>query len=919
MDLLLNPGLLAAGSSRTAFEWGRIETPSDWLAPLAVAALAAAWTVWIYRRDTRELKWPLRWLLGGLRLATVAGLLVVYLQPQLRREQELESPSRALVLADTSLSMGLADQTGSSPATVAGAATTRSQQVIELLRDSPLVEELRGKHDVVLAAFDESLRRVAVLPRRSPELQAAAELASGAISPGLQTGRLWLLGAGCALLGLLTAVVPIVRWPEAGRLSGVQKLGVMGSVVALGAIVICSVQVVRSTTTPELLALFHLRGPQAPQVEGSDGAAQEATANDGSSIDWEGQFNAQGRESRIGAALRQLLDEERNTPVSAVILLSDGQQTSGVEPAAVVAALGDRKVPVHVVGIGSDVPPQSVRISEFAAPQRAYPNDSFSVTAFVQAQQLAGREATVALEIRPAGAAADAPWRLIDELPAILGVDGEAVPVKFDLAPEETGRQTLRARLLPMAEDDFHGDDEQLADVDIVDRKTRVLLFAGGPAREYQYVRNLLKRDSDVLVDVLLQSGGPGISQDANLILEGFPSSASALADYDAIVAFDPDWRDLTDEQVALLENWVAQQAGGLIVEAGPVNTDRWNQDPRMQAIRDLYPVEFRTRFSAASAAYSDGQYGAEDPWPIHFTREGLDAEFLWLEDGPAISARAWESFAGIYGYYHVRGAKPGATVYGFYSDPRAADGDQLPVYLCGHFYGAGRVVYTGSSEFWRLRTASEAHFERLYTRLIRYVTQGRLLRGSTRGVLLVEKDRYFLGDRIIVRARLNDAQLQPLEAPEVLLEVYPPAGPGGAAESLVLLPDPAQPGSYQGQFVARAEGAYRLELAVPDSDERLDKRVQVRVPDLERMHPERHAPRLQQLAAESGGVWFDGVLASTPSEGNNPLLAVLPDRTRTVTLAGDPFALWDNPWVLCGLCGLLCVEWLVRRIVRLA
>src|SRR5688500_11641402 len=83
-------------------------------------------------------------------------------------------------------------------------------------------------------------------------------------------------------------------------------------------------------------------------------------------------------------------------------------------------------------------------------------------------------------------------------------------------------------------------------------------LFAGGPSREYQYLRNQFRRDSGTIVDVLLQTAkpGPGISQDANEILGEFPRTGQDLAKYDAIVAFDPDWRELDATQADLLEDW---------------------------------------------------------------------------------------------------------------------------------------------------------------------------------------------------------------------------------------------------------------------------------------------------------------------------------------------------------------------------
>ena len=82
-------------------------------------------------------------------------------------------------------------------------------------------------------------------------------------------------------------------------------------------------------------------------------------------------------------------------------------------------------------------------------------------------------------------------------------------------------------------------EDERSAKVEILDRKTKVLLIAGGPMREFIFLRNQLYRDRETEVDVLLQSAWPGISQDAHEVLYEFPKTAEELFAYDCIVAFD--------------------------------------------------------------------------------------------------------------------------------------------------------------------------------------------------------------------------------------------------------------------------------------------------------------------------------------------------------------------------------------------
>ena len=847
------------GILRTTFEWGRIQSNADWLLPIAACVALMLFVRFMYRRDAVELHPALGWLLTALRSATILVLLVLYLQPQWRTEREVVRNSRALLLVDTSLSMGLMDadlpasggqESLARPAPAAGneriaeqdaqpahaPAATRAGQVAAALEQSDLLGELRKTHDVVILRFDEALARVATLNKSSP--------AAG--------------GNGLA------------------------------------------------------------DGPSAAQPSGAGAAARSAEKAGLARL-----LQPTGRETRLGQALRQLIHEERNLPVSGIVLFSDGGQNAGVSPETAIEAAQEAKIPLFTVGLGSDRQPANVRVYRLEAPPRAHPGDPYSVTGLIQAQHMAGETVTVQLYQRRAASgvakAEPAPGKLLRAEQVVLGADGEVVPVKFDVKPEQLGRHTLTLLIPGPAKDRDPKDNQQEADIEIVDRRTRVLLLAGGPTREYQFLRNQLHRDKAVAVDVLLQTGKDGMSQEASAILDAFPATREAMYAYDCVVAFDPDWQALTAEQIDLLESWVGEQGGGLIAVAGPVHTGEpiggWLESPVTTKVRALYPVEFHRRASAVELSAA----AASEPRPLDFTREGIEAEFLWLAETATASQQAWAAFGGVYSFFPVRGPKPGATVYA-YVTARAGPGEKPPVYLAGQFYGSGRVFYLGSGEMWRLRRADPNYFDQFYTKLIRHVSQGRLLRQSSRGVLMVGKDRYLLGNSVEIRAQLTNAQLEPLSVPTVPLDVL---APGGGVQTITLRREPGRPGVYAGQITVLEEGPYRLELPVPESlDERLTRRIQVALPDLERENPQRNEKLLSRLAEGSGGKYYASLDAAVSVGQPDALCAVLKDRSKTIILPEAPNPLWERQWLmwlLIAACTLLCLEWLIRRLARLA
>lgn len=823
--------LFADAVTRTRFEWARLQSFTEWWQkPLLVAVclLVAAFVVYMYRRDSVELRPGFGVLLAVLRLAAFAGLVVNYLDLQKRTERLVVQNSQVAVLIDTSASMSRADSQGSA----VPQSPIRIDQVTEALLRGDVISRLRETHDVSFYRFDQDLVRLATFPKLVLEVdeqgnvQQSAAAASDANSPG--------------------AVKP---------------------------------------------------------------------------IDWKTVLTPKGTESRYGQTLRQLINDLRGSPLAGLVIVGDFAENAGLKAEAALQTAVDTRVPIYTVAIGSNRLPVNVGIADFHVPARVYPGDKFPVEVLLQAKELSGRNVTVELVSRPAGAkpdAADAGNLEASEV-VLLGGNNELRQVKFELPGlKETGRRTYTVRLKGVSEDSNPIDNQSSADLEIVDRKNTVLLFAGGPTREYQFVRNQLKRDRDTVVDIYLQTELEGISQDARKILDHFPNTLQELAEYDAIVAFDPDWRELSEDQQKALDQWLYKESGGMIAIAGPVYMDQWIGDKNLATIRSIYPVEFNTRL----LSLGDSRYGSTTPWPIEFMREGLEAEFLWLGTTAEESERNWADFEGVFGFYQVKGEKPGAVVYGRYGNPDASALDKKPVYYAEHFWGSGRVFYMGSGETWRLRRMGDKYFEEFYTKLLRHVSQGRLLRGSRLGSLLLERDRFVQGSTIVVRAQLSDSQLEPLAVPEVSVQV---SRPDFTTQTVKLFADKTRKGMYAGQFPALQAGGYQLELAHPDApEEPLTKRFTVAAPQLEIDDPRRRDELAAELAKRTDGHFYIGMESALGLTGEPSVMTRLAqrDQTRKTYQSESRDPEWDENWMkalLFFIVGVLCVEWIVRRLCRLA
>ncbi len=796
--------------SLTAREWDWPESPLGWAVFLGGTLAVLVWVVWMYRRDTVELHRGWRVWLTALRLAALATLFLIALNPQDRTQRTAFRPSRVAVLMDTSLSMRHPAEAPSAGAT--GELPSRAEAIRKLLTSSSLLEQLRRDHEVSLFTFDSALAG----PHRVYPLKSST--------------------------------------PEA-----------------------------TSTTAP-------------------------------TEIDWATVLQPRGLETRLGESLGELIRQSAGRTLSGIVVITDGGNNAGID----VATAHDRaiaaKTRLVTVGVGGTEQPLNLQVADIQSPTDVQLDDKFDITAFLQAQGLAGREVTATLWSKPDDG--DALVQVAEQT-LTLPADGVPAEVKFPLKPTAVGGWDYVVRVQPTVKvAEFNAqDNEQSVAIQVFDRPTKVLLLAGGPMRDYQFVRNLLFRHKAIDVDVVLQTAAVGTSQESNNLLLQFPVEREKLFEYDVIVAFDPDWRLVPAEGIELLRDWVYQEAGGLILIAGDVNTVQLaavGEQPtpvqeQLEPLKELYPVVLST-FAAEMRFDQD----SSQPWPLEFTPEGQRAEALQLTDEPTSSLARWKEFPGFYRCYSTSGAKAGATVLARFTDPRSQNEFGFPVLAAEQFYGQGRVLYFGSGEFWRLRSVSDEDYDRLWIKAIRNVGQGRTKRGTKRGVLLPEVRKLTLGQTARLRARLLDAQFKPLELDSVLLEVFDPQG-----KPLVPAPrlrrDETRAGEFVGDFRVSLPGAYRLELPVPESSDQLTDVLTVSLPKLEDQDVRQNVTLLRDLVRDTGGEYIP------LSEAAEKLPGLLPNRGEPFTIDERLRTLWDRDWVMYLLVTLLGLEWLTRKLLKLA
>lgn len=614
-----------------------------------------------------------------------------------------------------------------------------------------------------------------------------------------------------------------------------------------------------------------------------------------------------GTATNIGKAIRQAIESQAGTPIAAVVVFSDGRFNQG-EPVEVVARFArSKKISIHVVGVGDPAPPRNVAVRTIEAPPNVFVKDPFKVNVSLHAQGLDGTILAVELIERGEGAGEGV---VVDTRRVSIPAGGNVEPVVFNRTIGQASQVRLTARIAPQEGETLLDDNQKEITVRALDNKMRVLLVAGSPSWEYRYLTRMLERDETVSLSCWLQSADEDAVRDGKVVIDKFPTDQQDLFQYDCVILMDPQPRDIDPAWTAHIEAMVSSYGCGLIYVAGRTNAQRFTHSPNTQSLLELLPVNFDT--TEADLIINELGHFQTTAWPLIVPPEMLGHPVLAMTDQPSENAQLWSRLPGVYWHYPVRREKPVATVLLRHSNPRMRNLAGAHVLLATQFVGSGRTAYMGFDTTWRWRRLGDAYFNRFWIQLVRHMVEGKLMSGQKRGLIQLDRDSYALGDPVILDARLLDSRHMPLQRSGMEAAIQ---SEGRPTRMVPLEPQPNRPGWYRGRFVATDVGRCELRIELPGGDgaepATIKSELIVSQPDIEFRQTELDRKALETLALESDGEYLH-------LDEAQRLVSLIPGKTTTIVLDGQPISLWDRWWTMAALVGLLGIEWALRKQARL-
>ncbi len=614
----------------------------------------------------------------------------------------------------------------------------------------------------------------------------------------------------------------------------------------------------------------------------------------------------QGANTRISKALNDSLEAVAGTKVAAVILFSDGQETSVSDPKTKAVSLAKAGIPLYTVGIGDPSPPRNVRVVELTAPPRVTKEDPFELEARIQVRGIEGEEAVIELRVHERAKSGEKVAERLLESKTIQLNDGVQT-VTFKDEPSIAGELVYTVVALPIENELIETDNKQSVVVDVKEGRARVLLIAGAPNWDYRSVKTFLTRERTVELSCWLQSLIGAMPQDGNKAITALPKTKEELFKYDLVMMFDPDPSDFDEEWIKVLKEFVGKHAGGLIWMSAPKFTPEFLSRKEFSGLIDVLPMKLGDQ---SDIAFAGGPTGWKQMWRFQVAGSGADHPIIRLSEDPSLNTKIWERMPGFYWSLPAQRAKPGAKALLEHSNPVMSVNDVArPLLVVGN-YGPGRVVMFGFDGTWRWKWSGRQNFERFWIKTVRAAMEGRWAQSQKQGEIFTDKNSYSVGDRIQVNARLFDQKFEPLKEKTVTLKLR---GPNRQEVDVIMNPRPGAPGHYEGTVTARFLGRNSLSVTLPglEGEEIIEQEFTVEIPNIEFASPFLNRPLLHEIATVSGGAMF------APNELDQ-LAQSVPNRRETMVIPSKPLTLWDRPWLLILLTLILSAEWIIRKIYKM-
>ncbi len=644
-------------------------------------------------------------------------------------------------------------------------------------------------------------------------------------------------------------------------------------------------------------------------------------------------LNFDAPETNLTGAIEAVVADLEGVTVSAIVLVSDGNQ----QPGATNAALDDlpEGVPVFTVAADAERDWSDLLIERFSATRTEFDKSPVVVTASILADNLAGETAVV--EVLEGN-------RVVKSTTIEIEDERDELEARLEFIPNKKSwiEYVVRARLQPpepvdpaapaqeeVARDPIEQNNEGRFVIDNREVEHRILYFTGRPNWEGKFFRRAMSEDDTLSIVNLIRiskaetkfeykgnqtelsnplfegfvhdkESQPRYDESVFIRLgteeteldDGYPTKPEDLFPFDLVVLGDVEHEFFSLKHLELTRDFVERRGGALLLLGGPHSFTEGQYGG--SALERMMPFVLRgTQDSDAAAA---------EPFSVRPTPEGLFSGVLAIDADPAVNTAQWEMMPVLHGLNRFALVRPGATIL---ANADTGTGKDAP-WLAVQRYGEGKCAALATGETWQWqmqRGLEDDTYESLWRQAVRYLVKD----VPDQVMLRAKDDTYEVGKTLALEVLVRNNEYEPAEGLRVTANVRPPSG---KEESVPVDESIQESGVYAVEYEPEAIGMHLITVsALDERDETvgtMDEAFLV-APDNREFHNAKlDSAFLENIADRSGGGTytinnFASIADDIPWE---------PSKHAEVVR----IHLWHMPVFFIALVTLFGLEWYLRR-----
>lgn len=653
-----------------------------------------------------------------------------------------------------------------------------------------------------------------------------------------------------------------------------------------------------------------------------------------------GELDFAANQSRLANGLQDIEGRYQNQPLAGVLLLSDGNASDAQLLAEISPA-----IPIYPVLPAGAADLFDLSIDRVSVAESAFEDAPIVINAVVSAGVASKDsadeiEASLTLDVLPNEDEEGSEVQSLSTQRVKL-IAGEPTSVRFQVRPQEITQSAAKQggwffRLEMLCKDEEKSLEEatlannsELLFIKRQQKKNRILYVAGRPNWEYKFFNRALSEDQEVHLVSLIRIARKEakfdfrgrVGEEANSLFRGqdrevdeetesfdeavlirmntrdqqelsggFPKTKAELYEYDAIILDDIEAAFFSQDQQKLLDRFVAERGGGLIMLGG---RDSYRHgDWHKSLLRDALPVYFDRAGNRTPQTYN---------WSL--TREGLLEPWMRVRSTAVEEQQRLQSIPPLMIANEGTEPKPGARTF---AEMTTESNQRMPA-VVAHDYGQGRAAAVLPGDLWRWSmqrdSASEDDLAKSWRQMLRWLVAKVPQRIETS----INDSALGTNQAKEIAIRIRDEEYKPQENATVKVVVTSPE-----KKSVELLAEPSltEPGLFTTTYLPRQAGVYHGEVQITVVEEP--------VPEIRHFgwtsDPDREEYRqlainregLEAIAARSGGEVIE-------FKGLGDFVNGLPQKEMPVLeVEATPF--WHSPLVLLLALACFAAEWGIRR-----